>query len=105
FGLPMLNGVRLAVEEINAVGGYLGRPLELVVKDDRGDPETGRRESEALVRQGVIATIGFCNTGVALKSLEVFQASQVPLIVPCSTGTPLTSTYPAPESYIFRTSA
>lgn len=105
FGLPMLNGVRLAVEEINAVGGYLGRPLELVVKDDRGDPETGRRESEALVRQGVIATIGFCNTGVALKSLEVFQKNQVPLIVPCSTGTPLTSTYPAPESYIFRTSA
>ncbi len=105
FGQPMLNGVRLAVDEINAVGGYLGRPLELVVKDDRGDPDTGLRESEQLVRDGVIATIGFCNTGVALKALEVFQQKQVPLIVPCSTGTPLTAKYPAPESYIFRTSA
>jgi branched-chain amino acid transport system substrate-binding protein len=105
FGQPMLNGVRLAVEEINAVGGYLGRPLELVVKDDRGDPDTGLRESQQLVRDGVIATIGFCNTGVALKALDVFQKSQLPLIVPCSTGTPLTTTYPAPESYIFRTSA
>jgi branched-chain amino acid transport system substrate-binding protein len=105
FGQPMLNGVRLAVDEINAVGGYLGRPLELVIKDDRGDPDTGLRESEQLVRDGVIATIGFCNTGVALKALEVFQQKQLPLIVPCSTGTPLTAKYPAPESYIFRTSA
>ncbi|MBL0917857.1 MAG: ABC transporter substrate-binding protein [Hydrogenophaga sp.] len=105
FGQPMLNGVRLAVDEINAVGGYLGRPLELVIKDDRGDPDTGLRESEQLVRDGVIATIGFCNTGVALKALDVFQQKQVPLIVPCSTGTPLTAKYPAPESYIFRTSA
>ena len=31
FGVPMLNGIKLAVDEINAVGGYLGRPLELVV--------------------------------------------------------------------------
>jgi branched-chain amino acid transport system substrate-binding protein len=105
FGQPMLNGVRLAVDEINAVGGYLGRPLELVIKDDRGDPDTGLRESEQLVREGVIATIGFCNTGVALKALDVFQKNRSPLIVPCSTGTPLTARYPAPESYIFRTSA
>jgi branched-chain amino acid transport system substrate-binding protein len=105
FGQPMLNGIRLAVEEINAVGGYLGRPLELVIKDDRGDPDTGLRESEQLVRDGVIATIGFCNTGVALKALDVFQKNRLPLIVPCSTGTPVTAKYPAPESYIFRTSA
>jgi branched-chain amino acid transport system substrate-binding protein len=105
FGLPMLNGVRLAADEINAVGGYLGRPLELVIKDDRGDPDTGLRESQALIEAGVITTIGFCNTGVALKALDVYQNNQVPLIVPCSTGTPLTAKYPAPDSYIFRTSA
>ncbi len=105
FGIPMLNGIRLATEEINAVGGYLGRPLELVVKDDQGNPDTGLRESEALVREGVIATIGFCNTGVAMKALDVYQKAQVPLIVPCATGTPVTSKFPAPESYIFRTSA
>ena len=52
-----------------------------------------------------MATIGFCNTGVAMKSLEVFQAAKSPLIVPCATGTPITSKYPAPESCIFRTSA
>jgi len=105
FGTPMRHGIELAVEEINAVGGYLGRPLQLVVKDDEGTPDVGRQRSEELAREGVVATIGFCNTGVAMRSLEVFHQAQVPLIVPCSTGTPLTSTYPAPESYIFRTSA
>ena len=105
FGNPMLHGVQLAVEEINAVGGYLGRPLELVIQDDQGNPDVGLKGSQALASGGVVATIGFCNTGVAAKSLEVYQTAQVPLIVPCSTGTPLTAKFPAPQSYIFRTSA
>jgi branched-chain amino acid transport system substrate-binding protein len=105
FGVPMLRGVQLAVDEINAVGGYLGRPLVLVTKDDLGDPETGLKGAKELAGAGVVATIGFCNTGVAQKSLPVFQTSRIPLIIPCATGTPLTSTYPAPQSYIFRTSA
>lgn len=105
FGNPMLHGVQLAVEEINAVGGYLGRPLELVVKDDQGNPDVGLKGSQELAAEGVIATIGFCNTGVAAKSLDVFQNGQLPLIIPCATGTPLTSKFPAPQSYIFRTSA
>jgi branched-chain amino acid transport system substrate-binding protein len=105
FGVPMQNGVRLAVEEINAVGGYLGRPLELVVKDDTARPDVGRKLSEELAAEKVAVTIGFCNTGVAQQSLEVFQNARIPLIVPCATGTPLTARYPAAESYIFRTSA
>lgn len=105
FGMPMQNGVRLAVDEINAVGGYLGRPLELVIKDDTAKPDIGRKLSEELVAEKVLATIGFCNTGVAQVSLDVFQAAKVPLIIPCATGTPLTAQYPGPQSYIFRTSA
>ena len=105
FGNPMLHGVQLAVDEINAVGGYLGRPLELVIKDDQGNPDVGLKGSQELASAGVIATIGFCNTGVAAKSLDVFQNGQLPLIIPCATGTPLTAQYPGPESYIFRTSA
>jgi branched-chain amino acid transport system substrate-binding protein len=105
FGNPMLHGVQLAVDEINAVGGYLGRPLELVIKDDQGNPDVGFKGSQELVKEGVIATIGFCNTGVAQKSLDTFQTAQLPLIIPCATGTPLTAKFPAPQSYVFRTSA
>ncbi len=104
FGVQMLQGVQLAAEEINAVGGYMGRQLELVVKDDQGNPDVGLKGSQELAAAGVAATLGFCNTGVAQKSLEVFQNAKVPLIINCATGTPLTAKYPAPESYIFRTS-
>lgn len=105
FGIPLVNGAKLAMDEINAAGGYLGRPLELVIKDDTANPDVGLQRSQEMMQENVVATIGFCNTGVALKSLHVFQTAKSPLIVPCATGTPITTQYPAPESYIFRTSA
>jgi len=105
FGTPMRNGIQLAVDEINAFGGYLGRKLELVIKDDQGNPDVGLKMSEELVAEKVAVTFGFCNTGVAAKSLETFQKARMPLIIPCSTGSPLTARFPAAESYIFRTSA
>lgn len=105
FGVPMLNGAKMAVDEINAVGGYLGRPVELVIKDDTGVPDVGLARSQELIKEHVVATIGFCNTGVAMKALDVFQNAKTPLLVSCATGTPITTKYPAPESYIFRTSA
>ena len=105
FGVPMRNGIAHAVDEINAVGGYLGRKLVVVFKDDQGTPDIGLKMSEELVAEKVSAAIGFCNTGVAAKSLDVYQKAKLPLIIPCSTGSPLTAKYPGPESYIFRTSA
>ncbi len=105
FGLPMLHGIELAVEEINAVGGYLGRPIELVIKDDKADPPTGLAQARALAAERVVATIGFCNTGVAMAALDVFQQQKIPLIVPCAAGSPVTARFPARESYVFRTSA
>lgn len=101
----MVNGVKLAITEINAVGGFLGRKIELVVKDDKGDNAAGKAASEEMVKEGVVAALGFCNTGVALASIEVFQNAKVPLIVPCATGTPVTAKFPTKDSYIFRNSA
>ena len=105
FGMPMLNGIKLAVDEINAVGGYLGRPLELVIKDDAANPDQGRKVSQELLSEKIVAAIGFCNTGVAMKAIDLFQDAKIPLIVPCSSGTAVTAKYPAPESYIFRVQA
>lgn len=99
-------GAQVAVDEINQVGGYLGRPLELVIRDDKADNDTGLKHAEELVlKEKVTATIGFCNTGVAMKALDVFQANRHILMVTCATGTAVTAKYPAKDSYIFRTSA
>jgi branched-chain amino acid transport system substrate-binding protein len=99
-------GAQVAVNEINQVGGYLGRPLELVIRDDQADNDTGLKHAQDLVhKEKVVATIGFCNTGVAMKALDVFQAAKHVLVVPCATGTAITAKVPPADSYVFRTSA
>ena len=103
FGNSVRLGAELAVKEINESGGLLGRPLELVIRDDKANPDEGRKVSEDLVlKEKVNFTIGFCNTGVAMKSLDVFQTNKHLLMVPCSQGTAVTTKYPPAESYIFR---
>jgi branched-chain amino acid transport system substrate-binding protein len=103
FGNSVRLGAELAVKEINEFGGLLGRPLELVIRDDKANPDEGRKVSEDLVlNEKVSFTIGFCNTGVAMKSLDVFQTNKHLLMVPCSQGTAVTTKYPPAESYIFR---
>ena len=103
FGLSAERGAQFAVDEINAVGGYLGRPLELVVRDDSGDPAKGRTAAQELIEtEKVVATIGYCNTGVALNALDVFEKHHHVLIVPCAQGTAITSRTPASTSFVFR---
>jgi len=99
-------GAQVAVDEINQVGGYLGRKLELVIRDDKANNDEGLKHAEELVlKEKVNATIGFCNTGVAMKALDVFQQNKSILIVTCATGTAITAKYPPAESFVFRTSA
>jgi branched-chain amino acid transport system substrate-binding protein len=103
FGTSVRFGAELAVAEINAAGGYLGRPVELLVRDDKAEPDTGRAAAIDLVTvQKVDFTIGFCNTGVALKSLDVFEQNRHLLMVPCSQGTAVTRKTPPAQSYVFR---
>ncbi len=106
MGNSALVGAQVAVNEINQVGGYLGRPLELVVRDDEANNDIGLKHAQDLVlKEKVVATIGFCNSGVAMRALDVFQTNQLTLIVPCATGTAITAKYPAAQSFIFRTAA
>jgi len=47
---PYKKGMDLAVDEINAAGGVLGRPLEIVSRDDNGTPGDAVRVAEELCR-------------------------------------------------------
>ena len=106
FGNSARLGAELAVREMNEVGGFLGRPIELVARDDKGNPDEGRKVSQELVlKERVAFTVGFCNTGVALKSLDVFQDHKHLLLVPVATGSAITAKYAANQSYVFRLSA
>lgn len=53
---PLVNAIQLAVEEINAQGGLLGRPVEVIVADSRSEPTLAGEEAERLItREGVSA--------------------------------------------------
>jgi branched-chain amino acid transport system substrate-binding protein len=106
IGKSALVGAQVAVDEINSVGGYLGRPLELVVHDDQSDPDKGMKAAHEVVEKDqVMATIGFCNAAVALPAVDYFQSIKHPLIVSCSTASTITSKYPPAQSYVYRVSA
>jgi branched-chain amino acid transport system substrate-binding protein len=69
FTIPYKQGVDLAVEEINAKGGVLGRPLEVVSRDDQGKPGEAVRYAEELFgREDVVMLTGsfFSHVGLAL---------------------------------------
>src|SRR5512143_865075 len=59
FGQSTDRGMRMAIEEINAKGGALGRPLELLSEDDRSITEEARTAAlKLLQRDQVVALLG-----------------------------------------------
>jgi len=67
MGVSMRDGVRLAVSEINAAGGVLGRKLEVVERDDQAEKGRGVQIAQEFInKEKVVAAVGYINTGVAL---------------------------------------
>jgi len=90
LGIPGRNGVRLAVEDLNAKGGVLGRRLDLLVEDDLST-ETGAVEADKrLIATGATAIIGHMTSSQTLAALPLCDAHGVPLISPTA-STPLLS--------------
>ncbi|MEM6487793.1 MAG: ABC transporter substrate-binding protein [Pseudomonadota bacterium] len=72
FAEPYRKGMELAIEEVNAAGGVLGRPLEFIFRDDQGEPgEAVRIAEELMTREGAVMLTGtiLSNVGLAISSL------------------------------------
>ncbi|HEX9171739.1 MAG TPA: ABC transporter substrate-binding protein [Telluria sp.] len=107
MGTSMRDGVKLAVTEINAKGGVLGRQIQMVERDDEAKPERGVQIAQELInKEKVVATVGFINTGVALASQRFYQEAKIPVMNNVATGSIITQQFAKdPENYIFRNSA
>lgn len=89
---PMLNGAKLAASEINAAGGVLGRPIELVVYDSKSDATTiSTVASQMIDSDKVIGIIGFADSDSVLAIGPQVQAAKIPLITPGATSPKLPS--------------
>jgi branched-chain amino acid transport system substrate-binding protein len=75
LGKDLLNGVQLAVNELNKEGFKVkGKVVtfEVVAMDDKANPEEGKKVAQALVDAGVVAVIGHLNSGVSIPAAPIY---------------------------------
>jgi branched-chain amino acid transport system substrate-binding protein len=99
FGQATLQGVKLAVEEINNSGGILGRKIRLIAEDDQGKGEEASSVVTKLITSdNVVAIIGENSSSQSLAAAPICQSNGVPMISPSSTNPSVTKK----GDYIFR---
>ena len=104
-GEAIVRGLSVALDEINAKGGLLGKKVELVVRDDESNPAKGAVAARELVqREKVAALFGGLDTPVSLAIVPFANQSKVPFMGVWAAGTPITRNGAA-ENYVFRVSA
>ena len=100
FGVAAREGIDLAVEELNARGGVLGRPVEFLVEDIRSQSgESATAVKKLVARDRVVAILGGNASTNSLEAAPICQAAHVPMIAISSTNPKVT----AMGTYIFRT--
>lgn len=103
-GMAIKRGAEIAMAEINARGGVLGRPLELSVRDHRGNPARGRDNIEELsARDDVVAILGGIHTPVALAELDSIHQNKMIYLGAWAAGTPVVDNGKDPN-FVFRVS-
>lgn len=86
YGLAMKEGADLAAEEINSKGGVLGKPLELVYRDDKNDMgENGHQTVKLLFEDKVWAIIGSVHSGCTHVAARITLKAETPQLTTVST--------------------
>jgi len=99
FGQQSHKGLTLAIEELNAAGGVLGKKLELITEDNQTKPgESATAVKKLISRDKVVALIGEVASGRSLEAAPIAQTAKIPMIAPAATNPKVTQT----GNYIFR---
>ena len=103
-GIAITRGVELAVDEINAAGGILGRQIKVIAKDHRGNPARGVYNIEQFSQTpNLLAVIGGVHTPVVLAEVDPIHEKNILMLVPWAAGTPIIDNGHSPNN-IFRVS-
>ena len=99
FGISTRNGIDMAIDEVNARGGVLGRRVRVIVEDDQGRPEEAQTVVTKLITADrVVAVLGEVASSRTLAAAPVAQQYRIPLVTPSSTNPRVTEV----GDYIFR---
>jgi branched-chain amino acid transport system substrate-binding protein len=103
FGTSTENGIRLAIEDINARGGIKGKRVAAKTYDDQGKPEEAAVAATRLITQDkVTVLIGEVASSRSLAMAPIADANQVPQISPTSTNPRVTKDGDKTRPYVFR---
>jgi branched-chain amino acid transport system substrate-binding protein len=94
------NGVKLAVKEINAAGGILGRKIEYTSLDTQSQPQVAKALSQKAIDQGAYVVMGPVFSGSILVSMAETRRAEVPNF----TGGEAAAITQQGNPYVFRTS-
>ena len=99
FGAQMKNGGELAVEDINAAGGVLGKTLDLDIGDDACDPKQAVAVANQMTGAGVALVAGHYCSGSSIPASKVYAESDMVQISPASTNPAFTDDRAGPNIY------
>jgi branched-chain amino acid transport system substrate-binding protein len=104
-GEAITRGLQVAIDELNAKGGALGRKFELVRRDDEATPAKGVIAArELLFKEKVAVLFGGLDTPVSIAIVPIVNEAKMPFMGPWAAGTPITKNG-AKDNYVFRVSA
>ena len=94
-------GLHLAQDEINAAGGVLGRPLQVLREDDGESLEQGRHVAQRIAQnRDVVGVIGHMQSYVTVSTASIYDSAGLLMIAPTSTDPTLTQ---RGYRFVFRT--
>ena len=105
-GEAIKRGLTVAIDEINAKGGVLGgRKIELVIRDEEGNPSKGVTAARDVIeREKAVAVFGGLHSPVGLAMMPVFHELKVPYVGTWAAATGITRN-PNKPNFMFRVSA
>ena len=90
-GKNVAAGMKIALEKVNASGGVLGRPFELIIEDGKADPVESVNAIEKLIRRDKVpAIIGCWASSATLAAMPIMERSKIPLLVETATAPMIT---------------
>ncbi|MGQ9626814.1 MAG: branched-chain amino acid ABC transporter substrate-binding protein [Anaerolineae bacterium] len=83
--------VTLLADQINEQGGLLGRQIEIIEGDDKGEPSDAALVADKMVTEGVVAVIGSYSSTCTEPASAIYNEANILQITPSSTATVLTT--------------